>query len=104
MSDDHLDRQLAEMTDNPQVARAIKDSLRKLSKGAAGPELAEMATEVLNGRTDLRGLAKTSVYGSPLAEGVDRFRQWEAEASPEERRRVAEQTRMALEPDDGGPL
>ena len=103
MSDEHLDRQLAEMTGNPQLARAIKNSLRKLQDGAAGPELAEMAGEILNGRSDLRGLATTSAYAGALTDGVERFQQWQAETPADEREHIAAQTRTRFETKDDDP-
>ncbi|MCO8272865.1 hypothetical protein M1L60_19915 [Actinoplanes sp. TRM 88003] len=96
MSDEHLDRQLAEMTDDPRLAKAIEDSLRKLKDGAGGPALAEMADEILSGRSNLRGLAQTSVYATELTGAVERFRDWEAETPLQEREHVAGETLAAL--------
>jgi len=80
-----IDRELEQMTSNPRVAEAMKAALSKLRQGVAGPEMAEMATEVLEGRTDLRTIGQSSVYAAQFTEAAEGFRRWHAELSPEER-------------------
>ncbi|MEU4219606.1 hypothetical protein [Actinoplanes sp. NPDC026623] len=87
MSDEQepIDHELQQMTSNPRVAKATKEALNRLRQGVAGPELAEMATEVLEGRTDLRTIGRSSVYAAQLTEAAEGFREWHAHLSPEER-------------------
>ena len=72
------------MTSNPRIAEATKAALAKLREGVAGPELAEMATEALDGRTDLRTIGQSSVYAAQLTEATE-FHAWQADLSLEER-------------------
>ena len=81
------------MVDIPAVARELKQGLVRLSKGAAGPELAEMAQEILEGRTDLRAVGRSSAYGEQFAEAVGRFQQWYTELTPDERKVFVEESR-----------
>ncbi|ROP27643.1 hypothetical protein [Couchioplanes caeruleus] len=43
MTSDPIDDELNRMAGNPKVAKAIKEGLERLGKGAAGPDLQEMA-------------------------------------------------------------
>jgi hypothetical protein len=83
--DEAIDRELAEMTRNPRIAAAVKEHLQRLSAGAAGPELAEMANDLLSGRSSMREVGKNQVYAQKLVEATDRFQAWFAKLSPEER-------------------
>ncbi len=94
--EDHLNRQLDEMSGDPAVAKHLKDSLRRLSDGAAGPALAEMAKDVLAGRTDLRTVGSSSAYASHMSEAIGRFQQWQEQLTPEERDQLLEDTRAHL--------
>ncbi|AEV87420.1 hypothetical protein ACWT_6407 [Actinoplanes sp. SE50] len=77
----------------------MRDSLQQLSKGAGGPELAEMADGVLKGNVRIRDIARSSAYGGALTTAFQRFREWEANLDPPERQRLAEQARSMLEDD-----
>jgi hypothetical protein len=48
VDEEPLQRELEQMSGSPVFAKKIKESLQRLAGGAAGPELAEMAREVLN--------------------------------------------------------
>jgi hypothetical protein len=97
---EQLDRDLDDMSGNPAIAKHLKESLRRLSDGSAGPELAEMAREVLEGRTDLRTVARSSAYADQMTEAVGRFQNWQAEATPEERSQLLEETQKKLRHED----
>lgn len=92
-----VDRELEQMTSNPRVAEAMKTALNKLRQGVAGPEMAEMATEVLEGRTDLRTIGQSSVYAVQFTEAAEGFRRWHTELSPEERNRLDRSTGEQLD-------
>ena len=85
MTDDPIDRDLAEMAGNPRVAAEIKNHLQRLSRGAGGPELAEMARDLLEGRTSLREVGKSEVYADQFNAATRRFLDWYHELTPEER-------------------
>ncbi len=96
MSDESLDRDLEQMSGSPALAKQLKESLRRLTDGAAGPKLAEMARDVLVGRTDLRMVARSSVYADNLTEAIGRFQRWQAELTPEEREQFLSEARRRL--------
>jgi hypothetical protein len=91
-----LDRDLEQMSGSPALAKQVKESLRRLADGAAGPKLAEMARDVLDGRTDLRTVARSSVYADNLTEAIGQFQRWQAQLTPEERERFLGQARQEL--------
>jgi hypothetical protein len=101
MTDDPLDRDLEQMAGSPQLAKAIKQNLHRLSKGAAGSDLAEMARDVLEGRTDLRTIARSSAYAGQITEGITKFNRWQSELTPEERDKLLEETRARVYDEDG---
>lgn len=88
-----LDRDLDAMTGDPRLSRVAKESLERLRAGVAGPEMAEMARELLDGRIKLRSLADNSVYGHVLLEGVEKYRRWESDLNQEERRQLGRTVR-----------
>lgn len=83
-----IDDELLRMSGNPKVAEAIGRGLHQLSKGGAGPELAEMARDLLAGRISLRDVGQSSAYGPQLTEAFGKFQRWQSELSPEERERI----------------
>jgi hypothetical protein len=100
MTDDALDRDLEQMAGSPQLAKAIKQNLQRLSNGAAGPDLAEMARDVLEGRTDLRTVARSSAYAGQITEGINKFNRWQSDLTPDERTQLLEDTRAAIYDED----
>ncbi|HEV8173998.1 MAG TPA: hypothetical protein VGP91_10165 [Actinoplanes sp.] len=100
MTDDPLDRDLEQMAGSPQLAKAIKQNLQRLSNGAAGPDLAEMARDVLEGRTDLRTVARSSAYAGQITEGINKFNRWQSDLTPDERTQLLEDTRAAIYDED----
>ena len=85
MSDDRLNQELEQMAGSPTVARAVKDALRRLSNGAAGPDLAEMARDVLEGRADLRTVGQSSAYSGPMTDAIGKFQDWQDELTLDKR-------------------
>ena len=97
-ADEALSSEIEAMTSHPRLSRAVKASLERLRSGSAGPEMADMAKGLLEGRLKLRNLATNSAYADPLMEGIDRYRRWERELSPEDRTKLAEQVRETYGP------
>jgi hypothetical protein len=100
MTDSPLDRDLAEMAGTPQLARVVRRSLERLRDGAAGPDLAEMARELLDGRTDLRSVARSTAYAGPITDGIHRYDGWQAQLTAEERRQLEEEMRAIVSDED----
>ncbi|GEM_PF-5365809 len=90
-------RDLERMSGSPALARTVKKSLDQLAHGAAGAELAEMARDVLAGRTDLRTAARVPAYTEPLTTALDGFRHWYDSLSPQERDQVIAEARAQLD-------
>ncbi len=85
-----IDRELTAMTSRPRIVRAVKESLRRMANGDAGPAMAEMARDLLTGRIRLHDLAATSVYSGPMLDGIERYQRWESELTPEHRQALRE--------------
>jgi hypothetical protein len=80
-----IDRELEAMAGCAVLVREVKAALARMKNGEAGPDMAEMARDLLEGRISLRDLATTSVYSGPMMEGVERYKLWESELTPEQR-------------------
>jgi hypothetical protein len=77
MSDENrLDQELDRMAGSPALARAVKKQILALRDGVAGPQLAEMARDLLDGRIGLRAIASSDAYGQPLTEATSKYRDW----------------------------
>nr|WP_296076098.1 hypothetical protein [uncultured Actinoplanes sp.] len=85
MADHELDGELERIAGNRKTAAQVRRALERLREGAAGPDLAEMARDVLDGRISLRDVARSSAYAVPLADAMHRFTRWQAGLSDEER-------------------
>jgi len=85
------------MAGSPALARAAKKCLDQLSHGTAGPELAELARDVLAGRIGLRTATRSSAYAVPLTEAIDSFRRWDESLTRQERGQVIAEARAQLE-------
>jgi hypothetical protein len=91
-----IDDELLRMSGNPKVADAISAGLRQLSRGGAGPELAEMARDLLAGRISVGDIGRSSAYGPQLTEAFGKFQQWQNDLSPEDRERIERQAEEQL--------
>jgi hypothetical protein len=96
VADEALDRDLEQMTGSPVLAKHLKQSLRRLVDGAAGPRLAEVAREALDGRTALRDMAKSSAYADYFTDAIAGFHRWQAELTPAEREQYLDEVRQRL--------
>jgi len=85
MQDEQVDRGLDAMTGDPALTRQLKASLQKLRDGVGGPGLAEMAREVLEGRTTLRDVARSSAYAAEMSTAMAGLQQWNADLTDEQR-------------------
>jgi hypothetical protein len=90
VTDDPIDRDLDEMAGNPRIAAAIKAHLQRLSRGAGGPQLAEMARDLLDGRTSLREVGRSQVYADQFAAATGRFLNWYTKLTPQEREELSQ--------------
>jgi hypothetical protein len=102
LSNEALDQDLEQMSGSPALGRELRSSLRRLADGAAGPKLAEMARDLLDGRLDLRTVARSNAYADDLIGAIDRFQRFQQELTPEERNQfLSEARRRILDNQDG---
>jgi hypothetical protein len=71
------------------MAKLLHESLKKLEQGAGGPDMQEMAADVLAGRIGLREAANSSAYAEAFRESMTRLQSWMEEVGPEEVDRMA---------------
>ena len=94
MPEDPVDLELEQITGNKKMAAELRQNLEKLKGGAAGPDLAEMARDVLAGRITLRDVTRSAAYATPLTAAMDRFHDHQTQLSEQEKddlRRQAEE-------------
>jgi len=87
---------LERMAGSRPLARAVKESLERLTDGTAGAELAELAHDVLAGRVELSNLRTSTAYADPLRQALAGFQQWYAQLGPAEREQVVTEARSRL--------
>lgn len=75
------------------MTRQLKASLQKLRDGVGGPALAEIAREVLEGRTTLRDVARSSAYANEMSAVMARLQQWNADLTDEQREQLVADAR-----------
>ncbi|MEV4278346.1 hypothetical protein [Actinoplanes xinjiangensis] len=97
MPENPVDRDISSMVRDARIAEAVRNSLQRLSEGHAGPDMAQMARDVLEGRIRLGDIARDPAYADGFLRGLDRYRRWEAGLDDEERRRFNEEVRKAGE-------
>jgi hypothetical protein len=85
-----LNRDLEQMSGNPRIARALRDSLEKMSGGAAGPVMAELARDLLAGRISLRTIGNSSAYADYFRDAAAKYAEWENSLTREEREELRE--------------
>ncbi|MFU8850720.1 hypothetical protein ACNAW0_07010 [Micromonospora sp. SL1-18] len=95
--DDDLNRDLTQMAGSPALADEVRNSLHRLADGAASPELAAMAREVLSGRVLLRAAAGSEALAAQMSEAIGRFQRWQAELTPEEQERLLADARTRFD-------
>ena len=64
-SDDDLTRDLQRTLGTKELADRVRQSIVRLRDGAGGEQLAEMACDLLAGRTDLRTISRTRLRPTP---------------------------------------
>lgn len=84
------------MAGSRQAAEEVKRNLIALRDGAAGPDLAEMARDVLDGRISFREVARSSAYAEPLMNAQEAFLRWQSQVEEEERARLVAETQKRL--------
>jgi hypothetical protein len=94
--DDQVDRGLDEMTGDPALTKQLKVSLQRLRDGAGGPALAELARDVLEGRTTLRDVARSSAYATAMTPVMQRLQEWNANMTDDERDQLVVDTKTEL--------
>jgi hypothetical protein len=100
----NLDDDLRSMAGDDHLAQRIRRDLEQLRDGSAGPELAEMACDLLDGRTDLRSIGRSSTYANQLLEGVDRYQAWHSKLTPQERAELEREARKVIYGEGRPPL
>lgn len=81
---------------SPELATHRHDLLRRLAANDRDPALAEMARELLAGRTTPAGVLTSGIYDEALAPGVQAFTSWYTSASEQERQAAAQQGEKVL--------
>lgn len=100
MRDEQVDQGLDAMTGDPALTRQLKASLQKLRDGVGGPALAEMAREVLEGRTTLRDVARSSAYAAEMSTVMAGLREWNANLTDEQREQLIADAKAAKDDAD----
>ncbi len=73
---------------DPGRAEALKEGLEQLARGTAGPELREMANDVLNERIDLHKAVAFEVYANHIRKRLNNFMTWYDALMPAERKEI----------------
>lgn len=81
------------MTGDPRLVKAVRESLERIRAGYAGPVMAEMARDLIEGRISLRDVSRTSVYSEGLIEGVQAYKKWEAQLDADGRQQLHQAVR-----------
>ncbi|RKE23318.1 hypothetical protein [Streptomyces sp. TLI_171] len=80
------DEELLDVADNPHQAAELHRALRTLAKtDSVGPELQQMARDVLTGRIGMRDIVESDRYLSAIGNRLGEMREAAENMSPEER-------------------
>ncbi len=102
MSDESdLDRELDRMAGSPTLAKAVKKQIMALRDGVAGPHLAEMARDLLDGRTGLRAIAQSDAYAEPLTDATANYQAWYESLGEDQRRELIANARQLFDGEAG---
>ena len=104
MTDENrLDHELDRMAGSPALAKALKKQIMALRDGVAGPELAEMARDLLDGRIGLRTIASSDAYRQSLTEATSNYQDWYENLDESQRTSLAaEEQRLTNDGTDDG--
>ncbi|MFJ1757835.1 hypothetical protein [Kitasatospora sp. NPDC088134] len=102
------DEELLDVADNPRQAAELHKALRTLAKNdSVGPELQQMARDVLTGRIGMRDVVQSDRYLHALGDRLGEMRTAAENLSPEERAasdkravKLREQTEAEYGPDE----
>ena len=94
--EDRLDQQLARTAGSPALARAVKKQIQALRDGVAGPQLAEMARDLLDGRIELRTISSSDAYAQPLTEATSKYQAWYENLDETQRTDLAAETQRLM--------
>jgi len=100
LTDDPVDHELQQLAGSPKLAEELKRNLQKLSDHGGDSPLAAMARDVLDGRLGLREVARSSAFAIPLADAMDRFHDYDAQLSQQERARLIKEAEKRLADQD----
>jgi hypothetical protein len=95
-TDDALKRELERTLGSSELAKRVYDDIVRLRDGVGGSQLAEMARDLLDGRIDVRAVARSSAYAEPLSAAAARYDEWLQSLDPEERDRLMAEARTLL--------
>jgi hypothetical protein len=93
----HDDELISMAGGDRSMAKAVRASLQRLRDGIGGPEMQEMARDVLEGRSTLRQVGRSEVYGGAFREQFRKLAQWRAEVGEEEYQAHMERARQRLD-------
>jgi hypothetical protein len=93
--DDVMFDDIGPLRDSPGLAQAVRGAL-EIMAGSDSPELRELATEVLAGRTTLRRAMLSGAYRDQVSTAGERFAEWYCELDPAEREACVAAGRAAL--------
>jgi hypothetical protein len=96
-NDDALTRDLERILGSPELVKRAQESIGRLREGASGDHLAEMARDLLDGRTSIREIGQSSVYAAPLSEQFTKYNEWFNGLKPEERERLMSEANETLD-------
>ncbi|MDT4991469.1 MAG: hypothetical protein QOH97_1361 [Actinoplanes sp.] len=95
--DDAFTRDLERILGSPELVRKAKEGISRLRNGVGGDHLAEMARDLLDGRTSIREIGQSSAYAAPLTEQFTKYNEWFNGLKPEERERLISETNETLD-------
>lgn len=96
-SDDDLTRDLQRTLGTKELADRVRQSIVRLRDGAGGEQLAEMACDLLAGRTDLRTISRSSSYAQPLTAAARQYAEWFNNLDSQEREQVMTDARIEMD-------
>jgi hypothetical protein len=100
VSPDEVDDQLTQMAGSRKLAHELRQNLEKLRSGTAGPGLAQMARDMLDGPITLREVTHSATYAGPLARAMNDYQRWHAGLSDNERAELIERARWRYRDDE----
>jgi hypothetical protein len=82
---------------DPATAKTLRQSLDRMTTGAVGEELGEMAREILAGRITLREAVLSSDYGAHVHNGFERFLDYYRQLDTEQQGELRDSGRAHLQ-------